>query len=36
MQINRIVIMIWRLRLARWPFRVGRFFADLGQRVFPL
>ena len=36
MQLIRIVIMIWRLRLARWSFKVGRFFADLGQRVFPL
>jgi hypothetical protein len=31
MQLIRIVVMIWRLRLARCCFRIGRFFADLGQ-----
>jgi hypothetical protein len=36
MQLVRIVIAIWRLRLARWCFRAGRFFADLGQRIYGL
>jgi hypothetical protein len=36
MQLARILIMIWRLRLARWSFRIGRFFADLGQRIYSL
>jgi hypothetical protein len=31
-----ILIMIWRLRLVRWCFRVRRFFADLGQRIYGL
>jgi len=36
MRLIQIYVAIWRHRLARYCFRAGRFFADLGQRMFPL
>ena len=34
MQLARILIMIVRLRLARYCLRAGRLFADLGERLY--
>ena len=31
MQLIRILIAIWALRLLRWSLRAGRFFGDLGM-----
>ena len=36
MQLIRIYVAIWRLRLARWSLRAGRFFAYLGERLYGL
>ena len=34
MRLIRIYVAIWRLRLARWALRAGRFFAYLGERLY--
>ena len=34
MQLIRIVLTIWQLRLARWCFRAGRFFAISANGCF--
>jgi hypothetical protein len=34
-QLAAIYLAIWRIRLARLCYRIGRFFADLGQRIRP-
>jgi hypothetical protein len=36
MQLILIVLAIARLRLARWSLRAGRFFADVGERLYGL
>ena len=34
MRLMQIYLMIWRLRLARCCLRAGKFFADLGERLY--
>jgi hypothetical protein len=36
MRLIQLYVAVWRLRLARYCLRAGRFFAEIGERLYGL